>query len=95
MNTAKVRLLGEELTISGEAPREQLERLAMELEGLLRRIMEEGNLRAQPTRVALLAALNMLEELDSIRGEYEELKREHETLLGQMVRRIEYALKQE
>lgn len=95
MGTARVTLLGEEITLTADAPQEKLERLAAELETILRRIMEEAGLRGQPTRVALLASLNMMEELESVRKELDSLKRENESLIGQMVRRIDYALKQE
>ena len=95
MPSVKVRLLGEEMTIQGDADPERLERLAAELDIALQKIMGEAGLRGQPTRVALLAALNYMEELDRIKGEFEKLKSEHESLIGQMVRRIDYALKQE
>lgn len=95
MPTVKVRLLGEEMTIQGDADPERLERLAAELDIALQKIMGEAGLRGQPTRVALLAALNYMEELDRIKGEFEKLKSEHESLIGQMVRRIDYALKQD
>jgi len=95
MGTARVTLLGEEITLQSDAPKEKLEHLAAELETILRRIMEEAGLRGQPTKVALLAAINMMEELETVKGELARLKQENESLIGQMVRRIEYALKQE
>jgi len=93
--TVKVRLLGEEMTIQGDAEPERLERLAAELEVALQKILNEAGLRGQPTKVALLAALNYMEELEKVRGEFDKLKREHDSLIGQMVRRIDYALKQD
>jgi cell division protein ZapA (FtsZ GTPase activity inhibitor) len=95
VGTARVTLLGEEITLTADAPQEKLEKLGAELETILRRIMEEAGLRGQPTRVALLASINMMEELESVKTELERLKKENEALIGQMVRRIEYALKQE
>jgi len=91
----RIRLLGEEMTIQGDAEPERLERLAAELEVALQKIMNEAGLRGQPTRVALLAALNYMEELERVRGDLEKLTREHDSLIGQMVRRIDYALKPE
>ena len=95
MATARVTLLGEEITLTADAPQEKLERLAAELDTVLRRIMEDAGLRGQPTRVAMLAAINMMEELEDVKGELDRLKKENAALIGQMVRRIEYALKQE
>jgi len=93
--TVRIRLLGEEMTIQGDAEPERLERLAAELEVALQKIMGEAGLRGQPTRVALLGALNYIEELDRVKAEFEKLKSEHDALIGQMVRRIDYALKQD
>jgi len=93
--TARVTLLGEEITLTADAPQEKLERLAAELDTVLRRIMEDAGLRGQPTRVAMLAAINMMEELEDVKGELDRLKKENAALIGQMVRRIEYALTQE
>ena len=95
MPMVRVRLLGEEITLQADAEPERLERLAAELEIALQKIMAEAGLRGQPTRVALLAALNYMEELERVKGEFEKLKSAHESLIGQMVRRIDYALKQE
>ena len=83
------------MTIQGEAEPERLERLAAELDVTLQKIMAEAGLRGQPTRVALLGALNYMEELERVKGELEKLKSEHDALIGQMVRRIDYALKQD
>ena len=89
MGTAKVTLLGEELTIKGEASQEELERLASDLEAMLRKVMSEANLRGQPTRAALLVALNLNEELAALRVKYGKIRQEYDGILNQWVRKID------
>lgn len=93
VGTARVVLLGEEFTLKGETDEVHLQRVATEVEALMRRISEEMNMHGQPSKVALLAALNLMDELTQLKRKQETMEREYNTALNHLVRKIENTLK--
>jgi cell division protein ZapA (FtsZ GTPase activity inhibitor) len=92
MGTARVRLLGEELTLRGEEDAVHLERLASELDVMLKRMANDLNLTSQPTRAALLVAVNLLDELNQLKRKYALLESGTHSAAEQMLKRIEHTL---
>ena len=94
MGTAKVRLLGEEITLSGDEDSSYLERIAAEVETLLKRISADLNTHSQPTKTALLAAINLQDALVKLKEKHDRLELGTSAAASQMVRRIERTLNQ-
>lgn len=74
--TAKVtaRIMGEDYTIRGRAPREHIERIARYVDEKMLQI-SEAYPKLGTSRVAVLAAINMADELFKIKEQYEQLTR--------------------
>ena len=89
MGIARVRLLGEEITLSGDEDPGYLERIAGEVDALLRRISAELSTQNQPTRTALLAAINLQDELAKLKERHARLESGTSTAAAEMVRRID------
>ena len=88
---ARVRLFGEEIALKGDDPT-RLQRLAEDLNGRLLKLSEELNLKAQPSKAALLVALNLLDELDRVRSEFDRLAHGTDTRANAMLERIDSLL---
>jgi len=92
MGDVRVRLLGEELTLKGDGDPARLERLAAELDVMLKRMANDLNLIGQPTRTALLVSINLLDELNRLREKYASLEAGTHSAAEQMLKRIEHTL---
>ncbi len=92
MGVAKVRLLGEEITLRGVEESAYLERLASEVEALLKRMSADLNIQSQPTRTALLVAINLQDELNRLKEKHQDLELGTSAAAAQMVKRIEHTL---
>jgi len=68
--TAKI--LGEDYTIRGRSPKEHIERVAQHVDKCMQEIVEVYP-KLGTSRVAVLAAINMADELFKIREQYEQL----------------------
>ncbi|MEK7767986.1 MAG: cell division protein ZapA [bacterium] len=95
MGTAKVTLLGEELTLQGEEDAAYLERLASDVEGLLKRLAADLELTGQPTKTALLVAINLMDELTKLRARHARLEAGTAAAASSMLTRIEHTLRLE
>lgn len=95
VGTAKVRLLGEELTLSGDEDAVYLERLAAEVDSLLKRFAAELELTGQPTKTALLVAVNLMDELTKLKERHARLERSMAAAAASMLARIDHTLKLE
>lgn len=95
MSIARVRLLGEEITLSGDEDPAYLERIAGEVDALLRRISAELSTQNQPTKTALLAAINLQDELAKLKERHARLEAGTATAAVEMVRRIDHTLGQD
>lgn len=73
-NRVVVRILGEEYAIKGSAGAEHIRRVASELDARLSRLAQE-NPRLGPGKLAVLAALNLVEELQQSQEQYRRLLR--------------------
>jgi len=91
---ARVRLAGEEFALRGEDV-ERLKALAADLNGRLAKLAEELNLKSQPSKAALLVALNLLDELERVRADYERLQRGLSAAAASMLERIDSTLEPE
>jgi cell division protein ZapA (FtsZ GTPase activity inhibitor) len=94
LTQARVRLLGEELVLTGAEP-ERLERLAGELDLMLKRLAADAGLLAQPTRAALLVALNLLDELTRLRERQAAFEQSTDSAANSMMKRIDHTLETE
>ena len=94
LTQVRVRLLGEELVLTG-GEAERLERLAAELDLVCKRLATDLGLQAQPTRVAILAALNMLDELTRLRERHAAFQSSTSSAASSMMKRIEHTLEGE
>lgn len=70
--TVRVRIGGEEHAVRGNAPAEYIRELASIVDGNIK-IVQRNNPNLTRHRVAILVALNMADELEKLRTEYEEL----------------------
>ena len=95
MGTVKVRLLGEDITLKGVEDAAYLERLAAQVEALLKRVAADLNIQSQTTKTALLVAINLQDELARLREKLAELELGTSTAAAQMVKRIEHTLSAE
>ena len=95
MGTARVVLLGEEFTLKGDTDEVHLQRVATEVEALMRKIADDMDIHGQPSKVALLAAINLMDELTQLRKKQETMEREYDTALNHLVRKIENTLRSE
>ena len=84
--------MGEELTLSGVEDAGYLERLAAEVEVLLKRMAAELKIQSQPTKTALLVAINLQDELTKLKHKHQQLEHGTTTAAVQMVKRIEHTL---
>lgn len=95
MGTARVTLLGEELTLKGDDDAAYLERMASELDVLLKRLAAELELTGQPTRTALLVALNLMDQLTKLKERHARLEAGTAAAASSMLTRIEHTLRME
>jgi cell division protein ZapA (FtsZ GTPase activity inhibitor) len=93
MNTVKVVLLGEEVTLRGEEETAYLEKLASEVELMVKRTTSEQGLHGRPTRAALLVAMNLLDELTKLREKHARLEQATSSAMADLVKRIDHTLK--
>jgi cell division protein ZapA (FtsZ GTPase activity inhibitor) len=92
VGTARIRLLGEDLTLKGEADAAYLERLASEMDVMLKRMSSDLNLQNQPTKAVLLVAVNLLDELTRLKEKYSSLESGTQSAASQMLKKIEHTL---
>ena len=92
MAVTRVRLLGEELVLKGDEDTVYLERVATELEVRLKRMAHDMGLQSQPTRNALLVALNLMDELTKLKAEHSLMERTTSEAAASMMKRIEHTL---
>jgi len=91
LTQARVRLLGEELVLTGDEA-ERLERLAAELDIMLKRLSADLGLQAQPTRAALLVAINLLDELTRLKEQHSAFEQSTSSAASSMMKRIDHTL---
>ncbi len=72
MKTVSVRIGGVEHRIRGEAPGEYIEYLAQQVDKEMSRV-SKSHPNITKTRAAILVALNMADELEKLKNEYQEL----------------------
>lgn len=92
MAVTRVRLLGEELVLKGDEDTAWLERMATELDVRLKRMAHEAGLQSQPTRNALLVALNLMDELAKLKAEHARMERSTSEAAASMMKRIDHTL---
>lgn len=73
-NRVEIRILGEEYVLRGSSGTEHIRRIGAELDGRLRRLAEE-NPKLSNGKLAILAALNLVEELQQSEEQYRRLLR--------------------
>ena len=91
-STVNVRLLGAQLVLRTDGDPARIERLASELDARLTRLVNDANLTGQPTKVALLVALGLLEEHDDLQRKHATLERTVSASAASMLGRIERTL---
>ena len=77
-HVVKVRIMGEEYSIRSEAPPERVRKVAEHVDGIIRQVMGGGAV-IESHRAAILAALQITDELFKAREESSELD---DALLG-------------
>lgn len=90
--TINVRLLGTQLALRTDGDPVRLERLAAELDARLSRVVVDANLAGHPTRAALLVALGLLEEHETLKTRHATLERSVSASAASMLGRIERTL---
>jgi len=70
--SVRVRILGEDHIIKGDAPAEYIIKLAQQVDTHLTKI-QKSNPTLPRHKAAILAALNIADELERLREEYNEL----------------------
>jgi len=91
-NLIRLTIFGEEYTVKSKADESYLREIARYVDRHMREISE--NLpQSQPTlRIAMLAAMNITDELFGLRGQTDELKRTYELKAVELTNRVEDAL---
>lgn len=88
----RVRLLGEEFALKTDQDPADVERLAGELDARLKRLAADLNLHSQPTRLALIAGLQLVEELAELKSRHAAYESGTTAAVEGLVRRIEHTL---
>ncbi|NLM24613.1 MAG: cell division protein ZapA [Firmicutes bacterium] len=70
--TVRVRIAGEEHPIKGQASKEYIEKLARIVDNQIK-LVQKKNPNLTRHRMAILAAINLADELERLRAEYNEL----------------------
>lgn len=91
-STINVRLLGAQLVLRTDGDPARIERLAAELDARLTRLVNDANLTGQPTKVALLVALGLLDDYDELKRRHAALERTVSASTSAMLGRIERTL---
>lgn len=68
-----VTIYGEEYTLRSDLPAEVVHSLAQHVDSLMQVLATKNPRTSNPTRLAVLAALNLAEDLFQMQGEYQEL----------------------
>jgi cell division protein ZapA len=86
-NKVKVTIFGQPYTINGEAPRDYIHQLADYLNDKMEEVQASGS-AANPTQVAILAALNVADEYFQLKklksGEESEVERRAMALISML-----------
>jgi len=77
MGSIEVDILGQKYTIKGEAPEEYIQKLAAFVDLKLKEVHNSAP-NIAPLKAAILASLNIADELHRIREEHEKVTREIE-----------------
>ena len=85
-HVVKVRIIGEEYSIRSEAPPERVRQVAEYVDGVIRQVTSAGTV-VEAHRAAILAALQITEDLFKAREQGQEIERAMEGL-GTEVRRL-------
>ena len=85
-NVVKVRIIGEEYSIRSEAPPERVRQVAEYVDGIIRQVTSAGTV-VEAHRAAILAALQITEDLFKAREQAAETEQAMEAL-GTEVRRL-------
>ncbi len=85
MGSVEVTILGQRYKIRGDAPDEHIQELARFVDGKIREVYEKSP-GSVPLRAAILAALDIADELYRYRKEQEDLTRNIEKKTDQLVR---------
>ena len=85
-HVVKVRIIGEEYSIRSEAPPERVRQVAEHVDGIIRQVMSGGAV-IEAHRAAILAALQITDELFKAREDAIEVERSLDAL-GTEVRRL-------
>lgn len=88
----RIRLLGEELALKTDQDPDEVRRVAADLDERLRRLAAELNLHSQPTRLALLAGLELAGELRDLEARGAAAASGTTAAVEALIRRIEHAL---
>ncbi|MCL6562908.1 MAG: cell division protein ZapA [Firmicutes bacterium] len=73
MTRTTVTIFGEEYRLRSDLPEETVRALAHHVDSVMRVLSAKGMGTLNPTRLAVLTALNLAEDLFRVRAEYEEL----------------------
>jgi cell division protein ZapA len=82
-HVVKVRIIGEEYSIRSEAPPERVREVAEHVDRIIRQVIGTGSV-IEPHRAAILAALQITDELFKAREEAAEVDRSLEILGGEL-----------
>jgi len=88
MGSVEVNILGQRYRIKGDAPDEYIQELARFVDERIRKIYDKGP-NTVPLKAAILAALDIADELYRYRKEQEDLTRGIEKKTEQLVRLFE------
>ena len=84
-HVVKVRIIGEEYSIRSEAPPDRVRQVAEHVDGIIRQVMSGGTV-IEAHRAAILAALQITDELFKAREDADEVERSLDGLAGEMRR---------
>ena len=84
-HVVKVRIIGEEYSIRSEAPPDRVRQVAEHVDGIIRQVMSGGTV-IEAHRAAILAALQITDELFEAREDADAVERSLDGLAGEMRR---------
>ena len=84
-HVVKVRIIGEEYSIRSEAPPDRVRQVAEHVDGIIRQVMSGGTV-IEAHRAAILAALQITDELFKAREDADAVERSLDSLAGEMRR---------
>lgn len=91
-NLVRVTIFGQEYTVKAPADSTYIKNIADYIDGKMREVQEGLSSPQSPTRVAILAAMNVADELFASRSEKEKLATQVEARISNLVEKIDEEL---